>query len=69
MNILKKLESNGSNLSRLNGVTPAIPNFKDSKLHNEYSINGEPKVPNKPTPSNLDLNGVTPPRYTDNKPS
>jgi len=69
MSILKKLESNGSNLSRLNGVTPTIPNFKDSKLHNEYSINGEPKVPNKPTPSNLDLNGVTPPRYTDNKPS
>ena len=55
MSILKKLESNGSNLSRLNGVTPTIPNFKDSKLHNEYSINGEPKVPNKPTSTSPNL--------------
>ena len=60
---------NQTNLS-LGGVTP--PKFGDtaaqSVLHNEYSINGAPNVPNKPTPSVLDLNGVTPPKYLDNLP-
>jgi len=46
----------------LQGQTPK--GFDDaaraSKLHNEYSINGAPKLGGKPEPSGLDLNGVTP---------
>ena len=34
----------------------------------EYSVNGTPGLPGFPTPSELDLNGVTPPKYTDNLP-
>jgi hypothetical protein len=60
---------NTTNLS-LGGITP--PKFgdiaKQSTLHNQYSINGKPNVPNKPTPSILDLNGVTPAKYLDNIP-
>lgn len=33
---------------------------KASKLHNEYSINGSPKLGGRPEPSLLDLNGVKP---------
>jgi|TARA_X000001388_G_scaffold69536_1_gene58059 rhodanese-related sulfurtransferase len=40
----------------------------DSKLHDEYSINGIPNIDNKPAPSLLDLNGKTPEKYLDNKP-
>ena len=40
----------------------------DSKLHDEYSINGNPNIDNKPAPSLLDLNGKTPEKYLDNKP-
>ena len=68
MSILNKLTQQGSNLSDLNGNTPNIPNFGGSKLHDQYSINGDPNIANKPSPSNLDLNGVTPGKYTDNLP-
>lgn len=68
MGLLNKLQTQGSNLSGLNGATPSIPVFANSKLHKEYSINGQPNVPNKPSPSNLDLNGATPPKYSDNLP-
>lgn len=54
----------------LGGATP--PKFGDtaalSKLHYNYSINGNPNVPNKPSPSNLDLDGATPEKYLDNPP-
>lgn len=54
----------------LQGITP--PKFGDtagqSTLHNAYSINGDPAMVGKPTPSNLDLNGQTPDKYTDNLP-
>jgi hypothetical protein len=60
---------NQTNLG-LGGVTP--PKFGDtaaqSPLHYQYSINGTPNVPNKPSPSILDLNGVTPEKYLDNLP-
>jgi len=60
---------NQTNLS-LGGVTP--PKFGDtaaqSPLHDQYSINGNPNVPNKPSPSNLDLDGATPEKYLDNLP-
>lgn len=39
---------------------------KNSTLHYTSSINGNPKI--NRTPSNYDLNGVTPPRYLDNPP-
>lgn len=68
MSILNKLTQQGTPLSRGNGATPSVPVFADSKLHNEYSINGNPNVVGKPTPSNLDLNGVTPSKYLDNLP-
>ena len=68
MSILNKLTQQGTPLSRGNGATPSIPVFADSKLHDEYSINGNPNVANKPSPSNLDLDGKTPPKYSDNLP-
>lgn len=68
MSILNRLQNQGSNLSQLNGSTPTTPNFASSKLHDEYSINGAPNIVNKPSPSNLDLNGQTPSRYIDNLP-
>lgn len=69
MGLLNKLQNQGSNLSLNNGATPSIPNFADSTLHNLYSITGEPNMVNKPTPSVLDLNGLTPTQYLDNLPS
>jgi hypothetical protein len=45
-----------------------VPELVVSKLHNQYSINGNPNITNKPNPSVLDLNGQTPTKYTDNLP-
>jgi hypothetical protein len=68
MSIINKFQKQGSTLSSLNGATPSIPVFADSKLHNEYSIIGNPSIAGKPSPSNLDLDGKTPSRYSDNLP-
>ena len=68
MSLLNKLQTQGSNLTDLDGATPTIPVFADSKLHKEYSINGDPNITGKPQPSLLDLDGETPPRYLDNPP-
>lgn len=69
MALLDKLTSAGSLLSNLNGGNAKIPQFKESTLHNEYSINGEPGLPNKPSPSQLDLDGQTPKNnYRNNAP-
>tara|TARA_Y100000389_G_C17283925_1_gene424420 strand:- start:331 stop:546 length:216 start_codon:yes stop_codon:yes gene_type:complete len=70
MGILNKLANNGSTLSEFDGATPPqMDGSKDqSKLHNHYSINGNPNVVGKPSPSGLDLNGLTPSKYTDNLP-
>ena len=70
MGILNKLQTEGSNLSEFNGDTPPITNedTSESNLHNTYSINGIPALTGYPTPSQLDLNGVTPPKYLDNLP-
>ena len=68
MGLLDLLPS--SNLG-LQGSTPGqIPSANpNSTLHNEYSINGAPvQQQTVPPPSELDLNGVTPPRYLDNPP-
>lgn len=45
-----------------------LPQLITSQQHNEYSINGNPSLPNLPIPSQLDLQGLTPPKYTDNLP-
>ena len=67
--LLNKLTTGGSLLSELDGATPSIPQFDQSKLHDEYSIIGDPNVPNKPTPSQLDLQGEVPSyNYRDNAP-
>lgn len=68
MSLLNKLQTQGSNLTDLDGATPTIPVFADSKLHKEYSINGDPNIVGKPQPSLLDLDGETPGRYLDNPP-
>jgi len=62
MGLRNKLTTQGSPLSKANGATPPTPigATDQSKLQNTYSINGNPNVPNKPSPSTLDLNGQTP---------
>ena len=46
-----------------------MPGASDlSPLHDQYSINGNPNMQKKPQPSTLDLDGLTPPKYTDNLP-
>lgn len=47
-------------------VQPQEPQLVVSKLHNEYSINGNPNVPNKPSPSQLDDRAIV--KYMDNLP-
>ena len=69
MALIDKLQTGGSVLSNLNGGTANVPNFSQSKLHNTYSINGDPVVPNQPSPSQLDLNGEVPANnYRENAP-
>jgi len=72
MGLLNKLTVNpGSVFSQGNGSTPPTPigATPQSKLQYTYSINGIPNVPNKPSPSTLDLDGVIPPNnYRDNTP-
>ena len=68
MGLLDLLPS--SNLG-LDGATPAlIPSAQPgSTLHNIYSIVGTPaQTQTQPAPSELDLNGATPPKYLDNPP-
>jgi hypothetical protein len=41
-------------------TTPTTTEQQLSKLHNEYSITGNPNIKSKPNPSRLDLGGVAP---------
>jgi hypothetical protein len=70
MGLLDMLTTQGSSLSEFDGQTPPITNqdTQESVLHYEYSINGNPNLTGYPSPSQLDLNGVTPPKYEDNLP-
>lgn len=70
MGILTQLQTDGSNLSEFDGTTPPISNedTPQSNLHNMYSINGIPALTGYPTPSQLDIDGITPPKYMDNLP-
>ena len=67
MGLLNKLINDGSNLSGLNGGTPSIPDFQQSKLHDTYSVDGIPMINGKPAPSNLDSGD--PVKYLDNLPN
>ena len=67
MALLDKYNQGGSTLSNLQSLTNPLGITKQSKLHDEYSLNGDPNVefPNpflksKPSPSGLDLNGTSP---------
>lgn len=69
MSIFNSFKTNGSILSNLNGQQGPQPAFDRSKLHDEYSINGNPFVKNQPSPSTLSLKGITPPgAYKNNAP-
>jgi len=68
MGLLNKFTQQGSPLTGLNGATPATPDFAISKLHYEYSLNGNPTLDGVPQPSTLDLDGVTPSKYSENLP-
>jgi hypothetical protein len=70
MGLLDKLTQQGSGLTSYNGATPPVMGgaSQQSRLHNEYSINGNPNINDKPSPSQLDLDGLTPSKYTDNLP-
>tara|TARA_R110001592_G_scaffold90727_1_gene266413 strand:- start:6717 stop:6989 length:273 start_codon:yes stop_codon:yes gene_type:complete len=60
--LLNKLESGQASNQSFNGQTPTTPDFQQSTLHNEYSINGDPLNNGRfiPAPSQLDINGVVP---------
>lgn len=68
MALLDKYNQGGSTLSNPQSPSSPIGSItKQSGLHNEFSINGNPNVqfPNpflklKPSPSDLDLNGTPP---------
>ena len=67
MGLLDLLPS--SNLGLQGSTPPQIPSANpNSALHNQYSINGVPVQAPAPPPSELDLNGITPPKYLDNPP-
>lgn len=70
MGLLDRLTQQGSSLTAYDGTTPPPSNIdvQGSTLHDSYSINGNPNMTGFPTPSLLDLDGVTPPRYLDNPP-
>lgn len=69
MGLQDKLLKGESNLTGYNGITPPIEDKSQSKLHFDYSINGNPEILGRPQPSQLDLNGQTPSNnYKNNAP-
>lgn len=68
MALLDKYNNKESNLGIYR--TPIMGGaLRQSRLHNEYSINGRPPQKSKPLPSTLDLNGMVPKyNYKDNTP-
>jgi hypothetical protein len=60
-------QERNSTLSQGGKTQNNVPELIASKMHNEYSVNGTPKVVSKPQPSLLDPK--TPQqKYTDNLP-
>ena len=70
MSLLKRLQAGASTLTPYNGNTPTTPigATDQSKLHDTYSLNGIPSTAGETQPSQLDLDGITPPKYTENLP-
>ena len=68
MGLIEKLTSEGSSLSKNNGGVNQIPvgATDQSKLHFDYSLNGNPNQINKPQPSALYLDGQKPSNSYDN---
>lgn len=60
MALLDKYNQNISTLSGPQSPTTPVGATAESKLHDQYSLNGNPKLKNKPSPSILDLNGTSP---------
>ena len=62
MSLIDKLRNQGSTLSKYDGTNPPKQEagLRDSKLHNEYSVNGKPNLESKPAPSDLDWDGEKP---------
>ena len=69
MGLKEKFEQNGStfgagqggNSSNLQSERDAVVgDLKQSKLHFDYSVNGNPEILGAPSPSILDLNGKKP---------
>lgn len=62
MGLKDKLTQQGSPLSKSNGGNISIPvgATDQSKLHFDYSLNGNPNLKDLPKPSQLDLNGQNP---------
>ena len=56
-----------STLSKGGETQNNLDALRDSKLHNQYSLNGNPHIDGKPTPSVLDDYPLI--RYVDNKPT
>ncbi len=69
MALLDKYNQNTSTLAGPKSPKTPVGATAQSKLHDQYSLNGTPGVKGKPSPSILDLNGVTPSNnYKDNAP-
>tara|TARA_Y100001972_G_scaffold101329_1_gene126155 strand:- start:7513 stop:7770 length:258 start_codon:yes stop_codon:yes gene_type:complete len=52
--LIDKLRIDGSDLSRNNGETPVTPDFAESTLHKEYSLEANPsKLEVRPRTGNL----------------
>lgn len=70
MGLQDKLLNGGSVYTEYNRVTPPIEDKTQSKLHDEYSINGDPELLGRPRPSILDLEGKIPAyNYKNNAPA
>lgn len=60
MALLDKYNQNISTLSGPKSPKTPVGATDQSKLHDEYSLNGNPNVKQKPSPSVLSLKGATP---------
>lgn len=63
-----KGQEQGSTLSKGGRTENNIDRLYGSQQHNEYSINGQPALKGKPSPSRLDLDGKIPSQYISNLP-
>lgn len=60
MALLDKYNQRTSTLSGPQSPKTPVGATAESKLHDEYSLNGAPNVKAKPSPSVLSLKGTTP---------